>query len=157
MHPGQIEVSEITGYWTFLLSIDWKDPWLIALILIHVLTTSTALLTRNNTNFQVFLFLVLLSVVYFSESINAYAAQNWKTFSKQQYFDDNGLFISTVFSIPILLNCMLLIGTWLYNSTQMMATLKTAQLKERARRERANVNAATTTSCPGSEKSLKSD
>jgi len=50
-----------------------------------------------------------VSVVYFSESINEYAAQNWKTFSKQQYFDDNGLFISTVFSIPILLNCMLLI------------------------------------------------
>ncbi|XP_034477294.1 transmembrane protein 18 [Drosophila innubila] len=156
MHPGQIEVNEITGYWTFILSIDWKDPWLIALILIHVLTTSTALLTRNNTNFQVFLFLVLLSVVYFSESINEYAALNWKTFSKQQYFDDNGLFISTVFSIPILLNCMLLIGTWLYNSTQMMATLKTAQLKERARRERTG-NTEKPTSCPATEKSLKTE
>ncbi|XP_062132160.1 transmembrane protein 18 [Drosophila sulfurigaster albostrigata] len=156
MHPGQIEVNEITGYWTFLLSIDWKDPWLIALILLHVLTTSTALLTRNNTNFQVFLFLVLLSIVYFSESINEYAAENWKTFSKQQYFDDNGLFISTVFSIPILLNCMLLIGTWLYNATQMMATLKTAQLKERARRERnANNSTAGTPTCP--DKPLKSD
>ncbi|XP_030560088.1 transmembrane protein 18 [Drosophila novamexicana] len=145
MHAGQIEVNEITGVWSFLLSIDWKDPWLIGLILLHVLTTSTALLTRNNTNFQVFLFLVLLSVVYFSESINEYAAQNWKTFSKQQYFDGNGLFISTVFSIPILLNCMLLIGTWLYNSTQMMATLKTAQLKERARRERNSVAGTPTT------------
>lgn len=50
-----------------------------------------------------------VSIVYFSESINEYAALNWRTFSKQQYFDDNGLFISTVFSIPILLNCMLLI------------------------------------------------
>lgn len=50
-----------------------------------------------------------MSIVYFSESINEYAALNWRTFSKQQYFDDNGLFISTVFSIPILLNCMLLI------------------------------------------------
>ncbi|KAH8407529.1 hypothetical protein KR222_004921 [Zaprionus bogoriensis] len=136
MHSGQIDVNEITGYWSFLLSIDWKDPWLIALILLHVLTTSTALLTRNNTNFQVFLFLVLLSVVYFSESINEYAALNWRSFSKQQYFDNNGLFISTVFSIPILLNCMLLIGTWLYNSTELMVTVKTAQLKERARRER---------------------
>lgn len=50
-----------------------------------------------------------MSIVYFSEGINEYAALNWRTFSKQQYFDDNGLFISTVFSIPILLNCMLLI------------------------------------------------
>ncbi|KAH8401957.1 hypothetical protein KR009_008925 [Drosophila setifemur] len=136
MHPGQIEVNEVTGYWTFLLSIDWKDPWLIGLILMHVLTTTSALLSRNNTNFQVFLFLVLLLAVYFTESINEYAAQNWSSFSRQQYFDSNGLFISTVFSIPILLNCMLLIGTWLYSSTQLMVSLKTAQLKERVRQER---------------------
>jgi len=97
--------------------------------------------------------------VYFTESINEYAAQNWSSFSKQQYFDSNGLFISTVFSIPILLNCMLLIvsenpcslgstlvifvlfsfqGTWLYSSTQLMVTLKTAQMKERIRKERQN-------------------
>jgi len=50
-------------------------------------------------------------------------------------------------------------GTWLYNSTQMMATLKTAQLKERARRERTGNagNAETPTSCPAAEKSLKTD
>ncbi|KAH8291093.1 hypothetical protein KR054_008475 [Drosophila jambulina] len=138
MHPGEMEVSEVTGYWTFLLSIDWTDPWLIGLVAVHVLTTTTALLSRNNTNFQIFLFLVLLLAVYFTESINEYAAKNWSSFSKQQYFDSNGLFISTVFSIPILLNCMLLIGTWLYNSTQLMVSLKTAQLRERARQGRQN-------------------
>ncbi|XP_055836485.1 transmembrane protein 18 [Episyrphus balteatus] len=132
--PNLIEINEITGYWSFLMSIDWKDPWLIGLVSLHILTTATALMSRNNTNFQIFLFLMLLSIVYFSESINEYAALNWRSFSKQQYFDSNGLFISTVFSIPILLNCMLLIGAWLYNSTQMMTKLKTRQLKERARR-----------------------
>lgn len=48
-------------------------------------------------------------LVYFSETINELAAIHWRTFSRQQYFDSNGLFISTVFSIPILLNCMLMI------------------------------------------------
>lgn len=48
-------------------------------------------------------------MVYFSESINEYAAVNWRIFSKQQYFDDKGLFISLVFSVPILLNCMLMV------------------------------------------------
>ena len=134
--PNLIERNEITGYWTFLLSINWKDdPWLIALILLHVLITMTTFLTRNNTNIQIFLFLVLLSAAYCSESINEYAAINWQSFSKQQYFDSNGLFISTVFSIPILLNCMLLIGAWLYNSTQIMSKLKIAQLKEKVRQE----------------------
>lgn len=44
-----------------------------------------------------------------SEYINEVAAHNWQTFSRQQYFDSNGLFISTVFCIPLLLNCMILI------------------------------------------------
>lgn len=39
--------------------IDWFDPWLIGLIAFHICITSTALLTRNCGNFQVFLFLVL--------------------------------------------------------------------------------------------------
>ncbi|XP_030387512.1 transmembrane protein 18 [Scaptodrosophila lebanonensis] len=159
MHPGQIEVNEITGYWTFLMSIEWRDPFLIALILMHLLTTVTALLTRNNTNFQIFLFFVLLCAVYFSENINEYAAHNWSAFTKQQYFDSNGLFISTVFSIPLLLNCMLLIGAWLYNSTQLMSSLKIAQLKERSRRER-ECNAAATapqTQFTSTTKSFKSD
>ncbi|KAL5286719.1 TMEM18 family protein [Megaselia abdita] len=135
MKMEPIEINEITGYWTFLRNIDWRDPWLIGLIFFHIFTTTTALLTRNRINFQVILFLTLLSMAYFSEPINEYAALNWKIFSKQQYFDSNGLFISTVFSMPILLNCMLLIGAWLYNSTQMMAQLKSAQMKQRSRKE----------------------
>uniref|UniRef100_A0A0K8TXG6 Transmembrane protein 18 n=1 Tax=Bactrocera latifrons TaxID=174628 RepID=A0A0K8TXG6_BACLA len=57
--PNFIEVNEIAGYWSFLASIDWNDPWLIALVAVHVLTTVTTLMTRNNTNFQIFLFLIL--------------------------------------------------------------------------------------------------
>lgn len=133
--PNMIEVNEVTDYWSYLMSIDWRDPWLIGLIILHILTTTTTLMTRNNTNFQIFFFLILLSAVYFSEFINEYASLHWHSFSRQQYFDSNGLFISTVFSIPILLNCMLMIGAWLYNSTKLMATLKIAQLKDKVRRE----------------------
>ncbi|XP_036340563.1 transmembrane protein 18 [Rhagoletis pomonella] len=134
--PNFIEVNEITGYWTYLASIDWKDPWLIGLMLLHVLITVTTLMTRNSSNFQVVLFLILLSAAYCTENINEYAAARWQSFSKQQYFDSNGLFISTVFSMPILLNCMLIIGTWMYNSFQLMVKLKRAQLLQRVQNEK---------------------
>ncbi|XP_018802153.1 PREDICTED: transmembrane protein 18 [Bactrocera latifrons] len=142
--PNFIEVNEIAGYWSFLASIDWNDPWLIALVAVHVLTTVTTLMTRNNTNFQIFLFLILLSAAYCSEGINEFAAAKWKSFSKQQYFDSNGLFISTVFSIPILLNCMLIIGAWMYNSLQIMVTLKRAQLLQKVKRNQQEKDAEQT-------------
>lgn len=88
-----------------------------------------ALLTRNYGNFQAVLFFILrkcifltvitfftknkifvvVLLVYFSESINEIASSNWHVFSRQQYFDSKGLFISVVFSMPILLNCMLMV------------------------------------------------
>ncbi|KAL3280636.1 hypothetical protein HHI36_003872 [Cryptolaemus montrouzieri] len=131
-----IEINQINGFFTFLCSIDWRDPWLIGLLTFHVVIFMMATLTRNHGNFQALLFFFLLLLVYFSESINKIASTNWKIFSRQQYFDSNGLFISIVFSMPILLNCMLLVGSWLYHSTQLMTNLKVAQLKERLKKQR---------------------
>ncbi|KAG4073606.1 hypothetical protein HA402_000830 [Bradysia odoriphaga] len=128
--------TEITDYWGYVKSIDFYDPWLICLIFGHITLCATAVLTRNHNTFQIILFFFLLIVVYFSEYINELAAKNWQKFSRQQYFDSNGLFISTFFSIPVLLICMLMIGNWLYSSTQIMAKVKTAQLKQRLKEQK---------------------
>lgn len=58
---------------------------------------------------------VLFSVlaVFMSEKINELATKHSRLFSRQQ-IDSNGLFISTVFSMPILLNCMLMIVRFVY-------------------------------------------
>ncbi|RZC33838.1 transmembrane protein 18, partial [Asbolus verrucosus] len=130
-----LEINQIDGFLSFVWSIDWRDPWLIGLFTFHITIFIMAIFTRNYGNFQALLFFCLLLLVYFSESINKLASNNWKIFSRQQYFDSNGLFISVVFSIPILLNCMLMVGSWLYQSTQLMKNLKIAQLEERIRNE----------------------
>ena len=36
----------------------------------------------------------------------------FRVFSRQQYFDSKGLFISIVFSVPILLNCMIMVVSY---------------------------------------------
>lgn len=131
-----VEVSQLNSFLTFIWSIDWRDPWLIGLCIFHVSVTLMAISTRNYGNFQAILFFCLILLVYFSESINQLASTNWKIFSRQQYFDSRGLFISVVFSVPILLNCMIMMGSWLWQSRQLMITLKTAQLRERLRQER---------------------
>ncbi|CAH1369586.1 hypothetical protein MTP99_011010 [Tenebrio molitor] len=131
-----VEINQIDGFLSFIWSIDWRDPWLIGLFTFHITIFIMAIFTRNYGNFQALLFFCLLLLVYFSESINKLASNNWKIFSRQQYFDSNGLFISVVFSMPILLNCMLMVGSWLYQSTQLMKNLKIAQLEERIKKEK---------------------
>ncbi|EFA03470.1 transmembrane protein 18 [Tribolium castaneum] len=131
-----VEINQIDGFLSFIWSIDWRDPWLLGLFTFHITIFIMAIFTRNYGNFQALLFFCLLLLVYFSESINKLASSNWKIFSRQQYFDSNGLFISVVFSMPILLNCMLMVGSWLYQSTQLMKNLKIAQLEERIKNEK---------------------
>ncbi|XP_051176511.1 transmembrane protein 18 [Leptopilina boulardi] len=131
--PQFIATDAIDGIWPFLLSIEWRDPWLAILLTFHVAITMTALMTRNHANFQIILFLILLLLVYFSESINEVAATNWKVFSRQQYFDSKGQFISLVFSVPILINCMIMVASWLYQSSQLMTSLKRAQLRQKVK------------------------
>ncbi|XP_012270140.1 transmembrane protein 18 isoform X2 [Orussus abietinus] len=116
-----------------VLPIEWRDPWLAILLTFHIAVTMTAVMTRNHANFQIILFLALLLLVYFSETINEVAATNWMVFSRQQYFDSKGLFISVVFSVPILINCMIMVASWLYQSSQLMTSLKKAQLREQAK------------------------
>ncbi|XP_011505200.1 PREDICTED: transmembrane protein 18 [Ceratosolen solmsi marchali] len=137
-NPEIITSNTMHGVWPFLQNIEWRDPWLVLLITFHIAVTMTALMTRNHANFQILLFLVLLLLVYFSESINEVAATHWMVFSKQQYFDSKGLFISIVFSVPILMNCMIMVASWLYQSSQLMTSLKRAQLRQQAKHRLTN-------------------
>lgn len=48
--------------------------------------------------------------IYWAESLNRFLAKNIELFSaKHQYFDANGLFISVVYSTPLLLNLLVLL------------------------------------------------
>jgi len=45
---------------------------------------------------------VILAI--FAKPINTLAQNNWQKFSKENYFDEGGVFISILFSFPILCN-----------------------------------------------------
>ncbi|CRK87792.1 CLUMA_CG001544, isoform A [Clunio marinus] len=126
--PGFIEVNEITDILSFVKSIDWRDSWLYWLCAFHIGITTLSFLSRHMVNFQIVLFLGL-------QFINEIAANNWYRFSKQQYFDSNGLFISIIFSSPILLNCLFLLARFLHQSFDLMTKIKTAQITAQIKRQ----------------------
>lgn len=42
-----------------------------------------------------------------SQPLNGFLSNNWEKFASANYFDDSGLFLATVYSLPLIVNCML--------------------------------------------------
>ncbi|XP_078383533.1 transmembrane protein 18-like [Oculina patagonica] len=130
-----ISTKQIDSMWEFFKAVDWSEHWLIALIIFHAATFLCVLSTRKYTNFQVVLFLLLLGLAFASEQLNVLGAKYWRMFSREQYFDSSGLFITVVYSGPILFNCFILTVLWLWTAGKMLIVVKRGQIKEQKKKE----------------------
>ncbi|XP_047330493.1 transmembrane protein 18 [Impatiens glandulifera] len=117
----------------FFHAIDWKEPWLICLMAFHVLFLLVAIISRKNTNFQMGLFLFALAGVYFAENLNHVLRKNWQSFAGQNYFDPHGLFLSVLWSGPLIVIAILILVNNLFNLCYTMVKWKRAELRHRAR------------------------
>ncbi|XP_031178294.1 transmembrane protein 18 [Sander lucioperca] len=130
----------ITSIWTFLLSVQWSESWLIGLLVFHVVCLFLTVVTCRYYRAQICHFLLMVGLVYSAEYLNELAAMNWRSFSNFQYFDSTGMFISLVYSIPLLLNTIIIVMVWVHRTFSTMTELKTLQLKRKARREKREKN-----------------
>ncbi|KAF3675125.1 putative psbP domain-containing protein 5, chloroplastic-like [Capsicum annuum] len=97
----------------FFHAIDWTEPWLIGLLSFHAMFLLVSIVSRKNINFQMFLFLFALGGVYGAERLNRILAANWKSFARQNYFDSHGIFLSTLWSGPLLNGLMVVTAYWM--------------------------------------------
>ncbi|KAK2357717.1 transmembrane protein [Trifolium repens] len=117
----------------FFHAIDWKEPWLLGLLTFHVVLLLVTIISRRNTNFQMFLFLLTLAGVYLAERLNSFLGENWKNFSSQNYFDPSGVFMSVLWSGPLLALAMIILINTLFSLCYLIVKWKRAELRHRAR------------------------
>ncbi|RID45723.1 hypothetical protein BRARA_I02427 [Brassica rapa] len=99
----------------FFHAIDWKEPWIMGLMAFHALFLLVTLLSRRRLNFHMFLFLF---------SCN---------FSTQNYFDPHGVFVSVLWSGPLLVIAMIILISTLFSLCYLIVKWKRAELRHRAR------------------------
>ena len=73
---------------------------------------------------------VAVALVYSAQWINAAGAAHWKEFADQNYFDERGVFISVVYSTPLLLAAFFLLLCALRTSAVLLVEVKKKQFKQ---------------------------
>ncbi|KAM7510945.1 hypothetical protein LguiB_009820 [Lonicera macranthoides] len=117
----------------FFHAIDWKEPWLMYLMAFHAVLLLVTIFSRKNINFQMFLFLLALAGVYLAERLNIFLGENWKSFAGQNYFDPQGVFLSVLWSGPLLVISIIILVNTLFSLCQLIVRWKRAELRHRAR------------------------
>ncbi|KAM5165368.1 transmembrane protein 18 [Mantella aurantiaca] len=130
------------GVWELLrrTPIDWTEPFVIGLLVFHILCFILTIISFKFYKFQIGHFLIMVALVSSAEYINEFAAMNWRQYSKQQYFDSSGMFISLAFSAPLLFNAIIIVVHWVYKTLTVMTELKTLQKKRKSAKEKKKEN-----------------
>jgi len=132
-------IKPINGVLTYFQSFDWTEPWLYGLALFYILLYTSVYITRRNSTIQSFTFLITLLVVYMAEDLNEFLAKNHMHFTRHQYFDSNGMFISVVMSAPLLSASVIIAANWFRLSTELMTQVGALKLQRQMQKQAAAI------------------
>lgn len=123
----EVFVEHVSG---FVNTVDWSEPWLRALLAAHALVFLAIVVWRNNMRVQTTLFFALLLACAAASSVDAWAAVNWRLFTRQNYFGrGGGLFVAVVYAMPMVFNSMLILVNFLRELARLLVTVKREQLR----------------------------
>ena len=105
-NPNVRRGRDITFYETvvgFYHAVRWSEPWVAGLLAFHVAYGALVVATRRHQNLQLAFFLFTCAAVYCAQPLNGYLHLHWRRLGfTQDYFDPRGVFISTLYSGPLL-------------------------------------------------------
>jgi len=131
-------MSDVSAMWHVITHTEWMDERRLLFILgtFYAILILCTIVTWKRINLQAGYFCVLCLAIYAAEHLNRICAQNWKFISeKHQYFDSPGLFISIVYSMPILFNLLVLVILWMKLASSGLIAIKRKELMKKTKLE----------------------
>ena len=114
----------------FFSAVAWKEErWLQALLAMELALFVAVVALRRRFYAQMILLFLVGAAVYASERINAWGAENYRSFATQNYFDSSGLFMGIVYAGPLLCIMMFQLINALIVCSNMLVKVKAAELK----------------------------
>lgn len=124
--------SDVLG---FFHAIDWSERWLLYLAAFHTVVLALTVSLRRSHNAQMVLLVGILGAVRCAESLNSYAGEHWQSFASQNYFDKRGVFISIMFSAPLLCVAMFVLLNALRLASQLLVQVKRKEFANAQRKK----------------------
>ncbi|KAJ2961945.1 hypothetical protein NQZ79_g2859 [Umbelopsis isabellina] len=117
----------------FIQAVDWSQPWLVALFTFHVSSLFTLIMSRNNHNVISGLLFFYIFLAMLSQPLNSFLSNHWQSFASANYFDESGLFLATVYSLPLIINSIIALILVLRATCTMLVHVKRTQLQKQAK------------------------
>jgi len=109
----------------FYTAVAWsEETWLMGLLGCEFVLLLLVIFARSYRNLQLAIFFACCSAIFMAEKLNAYAGENWKDFSTQNYFDRNGVFLGVVLGTPLLVTLTVQLLLTLYDAANLVVKVK---------------------------------
>ncbi|KAI3639900.1 hypothetical protein MIR68_002070 [Amoeboaphelidium protococcarum] len=119
----------------FFNRVNWSEPFIVALILFHATMLTAALIYRKNHNVLFALLTLCAAIVLNAQQLNEYGRVYWSKFSSQLYFDRNGIFISVMLSLPLVLTSLVISILFVMRASSMLIQVKRKQLQSTVKKQ----------------------
>ena len=129
---GNNQVSFYESAMGFYHAVNWNQRWLQLLLVGHVFLLLTTLMFRKIFKLQLGCFVFICTCGFLAQPLNRYCKERWTDFADQDYFDESGLFISIVFSGPLLFIGLIQVVSLLLHASTLMIEAKRSEIYYRA-------------------------
>jgi hypothetical protein len=120
----------------FYHAVDWSERWIQIMLISHLVLFIITVLTRRNVNIQTVIFLLICASVGLAERMNGWCAAHWQEFSKQNYFDERGVFTGTLFCAPLLLIAFFQLISILILTSNTLIKAKRMELRQKLKKNK---------------------
>lgn len=122
----------------FTSAIRWKEPFVLTLLSFDsiMLLLTIYLIRRNSFVGRIIIFCIMAAISRLLPFLNHYLSDHWEELHiTQNYFDPSGTFLAIMLSAPLLLFCMSLLISFLWEAKNLVIQLKRLEMQHKKQQQ----------------------